>query len=80
MQWTVDDLDSGGRLMTNENKSLASESDGDVFVGKYHTFIGSLMGGAGKVPLVQKLNYLKSFLARVPEFKTFFKFQVFNFF
>ena len=45
MQWTVDDLDSGGGLMTNKNKSLASESDGDVFVGKYHTFVGSLMGG-----------------------------------
>ena len=33
MQWTEDDLDSGGGLMTNKNKSLASESDGDVFVG-----------------------------------------------
>ena len=33
MQWTVDDLDGGGGLMTNKNKSLASESDGDVFVG-----------------------------------------------
>ncbi len=33
MQWTVDYLDSsGGGLMTNKNKSLASESDGDVFV------------------------------------------------
>ena len=60
MQWTVDDLDSGGGLMTNKNKSLASESDGDVFVGN-HTFVGSLMGGAAKVPLVQKLNYLKKF-------------------
>ncbi len=51
MQWTVDDLDldSGSGLMTNKNKSLASESNGDVFVGKYHTFVGSLMGGAGKV-------------------------------
>jgi hypothetical protein len=33
VQWTVDDLDGGGGLMTNKNKSLASESDGDVFVG-----------------------------------------------
>ena len=35
MQWTVDDLDGGGglMLMTNKSKSLASESDGDVFVG-----------------------------------------------
>ena len=61
MQWTVDDLDSGGGLMTNTNKSLVSESDGDAFVGKCHTFVGSLRGGAGKVPLVRKLNYLKKF-------------------
>ena len=60
MQWTVDNLDSGGGLMTNKNKSLASESDGDVFVGN-HTFVGSLVGGVGKVTLVQKLNYLKKF-------------------
>ena len=33
VQWTVDDLDGGGGLMTNKNKSLASESNGDVFVG-----------------------------------------------
>jgi hypothetical protein len=35
VQWTVDDLDVGGglMLMANKNKSLASESDGDVFVG-----------------------------------------------
>jgi len=34
MQWTtVDDLDSGGGQMTNKNKSLASESNGNVFVG-----------------------------------------------
>jgi hypothetical protein len=33
VQWTVDKLDSGGGLMTNKNKSLASESNGDVFVG-----------------------------------------------
>ena len=33
VQWTVDDLNGGGGLMTNNNKSLASESDGDVFVG-----------------------------------------------
>ena len=47
MQWTVNDLDSGG-LMANKNKCLVSESDGDVFVGT-HTFIGSLMGGARRV-------------------------------
>ncbi len=35
MQWIVivDDLDGGGGLMANKNKSLASKSDGDVFVG-----------------------------------------------
>ena len=49
VQWTVDDLDGGGGLMANKNKSLASESDGDVFVGTIHTFVGSLMGRAGKV-------------------------------
>jgi hypothetical protein len=51
VQWTVDDLDGGGGLMANKNKSLASESNGDVFVGTIpsDTFIGSLKGGAGKV-------------------------------
>ena len=57
MQWTVDDLDGGGGLMTNKNKSLASESDGDVFVGT----IPSLDGGSGESSLVRKLNYLKEF-------------------
>jgi hypothetical protein len=35
VQWIVivDDLDGGGGLMANKNKSLASKSDGDVFVG-----------------------------------------------
>ncbi len=58
MQWTVDHLDGSGGLMANKNKCLASESDGDVFVGT-HTFVGSLMGGAGR--LVRELNYLKKF-------------------
>ena len=81
MQWTVDNLDSGGGLMANKNKILVSESDGDVFVGTISdTFVGSLMGGAGKVPLVQKLNYLKSFLARVPEFKPCLKYSRFSIF
>jgi hypothetical protein len=64
VQWTVDDLDSGGELMVmaNKNKSLASESDGDVFVGNFHTFVGhSWGGGAGKIPFVRKLNYLREF-------------------
>jgi hypothetical protein len=42
VQWTVDDLDSGGGLMTNKNKSLASESDGNVFVGTIPLLAGSL--------------------------------------
>ena len=47
MQWTVDDLDSGGGLMTNKNKSLASESYGDVFVGTIPS-LGHPMGERGK--------------------------------
>ena len=50
MQWTVDNLDSGGGLMTNKNKCLVSESDGDVCVGTIPLLAGSLMGEAGKVP------------------------------
>ena len=51
VQGTVDDLDGGGGLMANKNKSLASESNGDVFVGTIpsDTFVGSLKGGVGKV-------------------------------
>ncbi len=60
MQWTVDDLDSGGGLMTNKNKSLASESNGDVFVGTI-PLLGHSWGEWGKVSLVRKLNYLKKF-------------------
>ena len=54
VQWTVDNLDGGGGLMANKNKSLSSESNGDLFVGTIpsDTFVGSLMGGAGKVPFV----------------------------
>ena len=48
MQWTVDDVDSGGGLMTNENKSLASESDGDVFVGTIPSLGHSWGGKWGK--------------------------------
>ena len=50
MQWTVDDLDGGGGLMANKNKSLASESDGDVFVGtnlRWVTRGGSVQFGSG---------------------------------
>jgi len=61
VQWTVDDLDGGGGLMANKNKSLASESDGDVFVGTIPSLGYSWGWEAGKVPLVRELNYLKKF-------------------
>ena len=50
VQWTVDDLDGGGGLMANKNKSLASESDGDVFVGTNLRWVargGSVQFGSG---------------------------------
>ncbi len=47
MQWTVDDLDSGGGLMTNKNKRLASESNGAVFVGTIPS-LGHSWGERGK--------------------------------
>ncbi len=47
VQLTVDDLNGGGGLMANKNKSLASESNGNVFVGTIPSL--GLMGGAGKV-------------------------------
>ncbi len=59
VQWTVDDLDGGGGLMANKNKSLASESNGDVFVGPYLHWVTHV--GSGKSSLVRKLNYLKEF-------------------
>jgi len=40
-------VDSGGGLMTNKNKSLASESDGDVFVGTIPS-LGHSWGGSGE--------------------------------
>ncbi len=50
MQWTVDDLVGSGGLMANKNKCLASESDGNVFVGTIPS-LGHSWGG--------ELNYLK---------------------
>ncbi len=41
----MDDLDGGGELMTNTNKSLASREQ----CCGYNTLVGSLIGGAGKV-------------------------------
>jgi hypothetical protein len=53
VQWTVDDLDGGGGLMTNKNKSLASESDGNVFVGIIPSLGHSLGGG-------EELHWIKN--------------------
>jgi len=61
VQFTVDDLDSGGGLMTNKIKVLHLRVVAMCLWVSYHTFVGSLMGGAGKAPLVRKLNYLKKF-------------------
>ena len=47
VQWTVDDLDGGGGLLANKNKSLASESDDDVFVGTTPS-LGHSWGERGK--------------------------------
>jgi hypothetical protein len=57
VQWTVDDLDGGGGLMANKNKSLAFESDGDVFVGTNLRWVTR----GGVFNLVRELNYLKKF-------------------
>jgi hypothetical protein len=54
-QWTVDDLDGGGGLMANKNKSIASESNGNVFVGTIPS-LGHSWGERGKF-MVRKLNY-----------------------
>jgi hypothetical protein len=61
VQWTVDDLDGGGglMLMTNKSKSLASESDGDVFVGTIPS-LGHSWGERGKF-IGSITNYLKEF-------------------
>ena len=55
VQWTVDDLDGGGGLMANKNKSLASESDGNVFVDTNLCWVTH----GGRSHLIPKLNYLK---------------------
>jgi hypothetical protein len=56
VQWTVDILDGGGGPMANKNKSPASESDGDVFVGTIPS-LGHSWGESSH--LVPELNYLK---------------------
>ena len=68
VQWTVDDLDGGGGLMANKNKSLVSESDGNVFVGTNLRWV--TLGGV--FHLVPELNYLKKvFSLDVRNFKLF---------
>ena len=67
MQWTVDDLDSGGGLMANKIKVLRLRAMAICLW--VPTFVGSLVGGVFN--LVPELNYLNKFSrARVPEFKT----------
>ena len=79
VQWTVDDLDGGGGLMANKNKSLASESDGDVFVGTIPSLGHS--GGSGDSSLVRKLNYLNEFfLQEFRNLKLFLKNSRFSIF
>ncbi len=81
MQWTVDSgrLDSGGGLMTNKKKVLHLRAMAMCLWVPYLRWV-THEGGRGKVPLVRKLNSLKKFSARVPEFKTFFKNSRFSFF
>ena len=69
VQWTVDDLDGGGGLMAKK-KRLASESDGDVFVGtnlRWVTRGGSVQFGSGT-----KL-FEKVFLQEFRNLKLYFK-------
>jgi hypothetical protein len=68
VQWTVYDLDGGGGLMANKNKSLASESDGDVFVGTNLCWV--TLGGV--FHLVLELNYLKKKNLAVRNLKLFY--------
>jgi hypothetical protein len=75
----VDDLDSGGGLMTNKNKSLASESDGNAFVGT----IPSLghYGGSGESSIGSKTKlFEKVFLQEFRNLKLFLKIPGFHFF
>jgi hypothetical protein len=68
VQWTVYDLDGGDGLMANKNKSLASESDGDVFVGTNLCWVT-----LGEVfHLVLELNYLKKKNLAVRNLKLFY--------
>ncbi len=70
VQWTVDDLDSGGGLMANKNKSLASESNGDVFVGPYLRQVTH--GGSGESSIGSKTKlFERVFLQEFRNLKLF---------
>ena len=60
VQWTVDNLDGGGGLMANKNKSLASERAMVMclWVPYLHWVTHR---GSRESSLVRKLNYLKNF-------------------
>jgi len=60
-QWTVDNLDSGSGLMASKIKVLRLRAMAMCLWVWYHTFVGSIMGGARRVPLIWELNYLKKF-------------------
>ncbi len=78
MQWTVDDLDSGGGLMANKNKCLASESDGDVFV-PYLRWVAH--GGSGESSIGSKTKlFERVFSQEFRNLKLFLKIPGFRFF
>ncbi len=77
VQWTVDDLDGGGGLLANKNKSLVSESDGNVFVGTNLCWVtcgGSVQFGSGtklfENVFSQEFRNLK-FYFKIPGFRFF---------
>jgi hypothetical protein len=60
VQLTVDNLDGSGGLMANKNKVFHLRAMAMCLWVPYHRWVAH-GGGAGKVPLVRKLNYLKKF-------------------
>ncbi len=79
MQWTVDNLDSSGGLMTNKNKSLAYESDGNVFVGTIPS-LGHSWGERGKFHWFENKIIRKDFSQEFRNLKLFSKIPGFQFF
>jgi len=82
VQWTVDDLDSGGGLMTNKNKSLASESNGDVILCTIPSLsLGHSWGGSGESFIGSKTKlFEKVFSKEFWNIKLFLKIPGFQFF